>query len=300
MRRSLAFFLLVQFLFFDCVTESVAAPDDHEDSSVSISVPVSDEDFSDRVEELEGWIPKGFNVVVERPFVVIGNERKAKVERRAHRTIRGTVERLKKDFFAHDPNVIIEVWLFRDGPSYRKYSREIFGYDPDTPYGYYLESEQALVMNISTGAGTLNHEIVHPFMATNFPDCPPWFNEGLGSLYECSTTVDGHIWGLTNWRLRGLKKAIRQGSAPSFEELMSYNESQFYEEDTGSNYGQSRYLLQYLQEKGLLVTYFQEFLKNSKIDPTGIKTLKRILDIDDLDAFKVKWEKWVKKLTLKR
>ena len=144
------------------------------------------------------------------------------VERRAYQTVRGTVERLKKDFFSKDPDAIIDIWLFRDGPSYRKYSRELFSYDPGTPYGYYLESEQSLVMNISTGAGTLNHEIVHPFMATNFPNCPPWFNEGLGSLYECSTTREGHIWGLTNWRVTGLKNGIRRKTLPSFEELMSW------------------------------------------------------------------------------
>ena len=35
-------------------------------------------------------------------------------------------------------------------------------------------------MNISTGGGTLVHEIVHPFIEANFPACPPWLNEGLG------------------------------------------------------------------------------------------------------------------------
>jgi len=45
------------------------------------------------------------------------------------------------------------------------------------------------------------HEIVHPFMAANFPDCPAWFNEGLASLYEQSSERDGKIIGLTNWRL---------------------------------------------------------------------------------------------------
>jgi len=28
----------------------------------------------------------------------------------------------------------------------------------------------------------LVHEIVHPFMRANFPECPAWFNEGLASL----------------------------------------------------------------------------------------------------------------------
>ena len=33
--------------------------------------------------------------------------------------------------------------------------------------------------------------MVHPFVEANFPDCPAWFNEGLGSLYEqCAERVD--------------------------------------------------------------------------------------------------------------
>ena len=48
-------------------------------------------------------------------------------------------------------------------------------------------------MNISTGGGTLVHEIVHPFIQSNFPNCPSWFNEGLGSLYEQCRERNGKI-----------------------------------------------------------------------------------------------------------
>ena len=40
-----------------------------------------------------------------------------------------------------------------------------------------------VVLGTSTGGGTLVHEIVHPFMRANFPNCPSWFDEGLASLY---------------------------------------------------------------------------------------------------------------------
>jgi len=41
-------------------------------------------------------------------------------------------------------------------------------------------------------------------MEANFPACPPWLNEGMGSLYEQCGDADGHIHGFTNWRLPGL------------------------------------------------------------------------------------------------
>ena len=74
--------------------------------------------------------------------------------------------------------------MFSGEQSYNHYADKLFGEDGISIYGYYKPQLRTLVMNISTGGGTLVHEIVHPFMATNFPKCPSWFNEGLASLYE--------------------------------------------------------------------------------------------------------------------
>lgn len=71
----------------------------------------------------------------------------------------------------------------RSKPPRRRHARELFDDAPGTPYGYYLPGHDAMIMNISTGGGTLVHEIVHPFMAANFPGSPTWFDEGLASLY---------------------------------------------------------------------------------------------------------------------
>ena len=114
-----------------------------------------------------------------------------------------------------------------------------------------VTTHQALVMNIATGGGTLVHEIVHPFMAANFPGCPSWFNEGLASLYEQCGEREGRIRGETNWRLPGLQQAIRADRVPSFESLMSTTTRQFYDKDPGTNYSQARYLCYYLQEQGM-------------------------------------------------
>lgn len=204
---------------------------------------------------------------------------------------------LKQDYFEKDPDDIIDIWLFKDEKSYYKYAKDIFGDEPTTPFGYYSETEKALVMNISTGGGTLVHEIVHPFVRANFPECPAWFNEGLASLYEQCGEKDGHIYGYTNWRLKGLQTAIKQEIVPPFKNLFSMSEYEFYTQDKGTNYGQSRYLCYYLQEKGLLVKFFHEFYKNRKEDPTGYRTLRNLLGEEDMEVFKNKWEKFVMKLT---
>ncbi len=126
-------------------------------------------------------------------------------------------------------------------------------------------------MNISTGGGTLVHEIVHPFMSANFPECPSWFNEGLASLYEQSSERDGRIIGLTNWRLAGLQEAIREGTVPPFKTLCGTTTRQFYDQDKGTNYSQARYLCYHLQERGLLKLYYQTFRKNCETDPPATR-----------------------------
>jgi len=134
-------------------------------------------------------------------------------------------------------------------------------------------------------------------MRANFPECPAWLNEGLGSLYEQCEDRAGHLHGLTNWRLPGLQEAISKGGVPSFESLTGMDNDAFYERDRGTNYSQSRYLCYYLQERGLLVKFYKRFLAAQAADPTGYKTLRAVLGQEDMAAFQEKWEEYVLKLT---
>lgn len=252
-------------------------------------------DYDAHVADLKKSIGREFTVVVEKPFVVIGDQSKKKVRQWAHGTIRWAVAQIKDSYFKEDPDHIINIWLFKDKASYEANAKKLFGSTPTTPYGYYSPSDKALVMNISTGGGTLIHEIVHPFMAANFEACPSWFNEGLASLYEQSSERKRKIVGLTNWRLRGLQLAIQDDLLGSFEKLMSTNDREFYEGDS-TNYAQARYLCYWLQEKGELQNFYKSFVKNAASDPEGIKTLKAILKTEDLEAFQSHWEKYVMKL----
>jgi hypothetical protein len=207
------------------------------------------------------------------------------------------VDKLKQDYFKRDPEETIDIWLFRDRASYTNHAWLLFKDTPTTPFGYYSAAQRALVMNISTGSGTLVHEIVHPFMRANFSACPAWFNEGLASLYEQSAERQGHIRGLINWRFRGLEQAIKEGKTISFQKLTAMSEVEFYGGANNANYSahyaQSRYLCYYLQEKGLLIKFYREFVADAHRDPTGFETLKRVLGENDMTAFQKKWEKFV-------
>jgi hypothetical protein len=253
--------------------------------------------YEEHLRLLQAKIPaKGFTVVVSPPFVVIGDEPPEVVRRRAENTVHWAVDKLKAAYFRKDPAAILDIWLFKDKESYEGHCKSIFHKAPGTPFGYYSHEEKALIMNISTGGGTLVHEIVHPFVAADFPGCPPWLNEGLGSLYEQCGEEDGRIHGYTNWRLPGLQEAIRKQRVPPFEKLCAMTEDDFYTKDRGTNYGQSRYLCYYLQQQGLLEKFYHRFHDNAAKDPTGYATLQAVLGRRDMDAFQAEWEAYVLKL----
>ncbi|MET0645105.1 MAG: hypothetical protein ABW208_00705 [Pyrinomonadaceae bacterium] len=266
--------------------------------NVNASAPTpagfNDADYARHVEQLKQKLPsREFEIVIEKPFVVVGDGGRGAVEEHARGTVRWAVTLLKKDYFTNDPKNILDIWLFKDSASYNKHAASLFGREPTTPYGYYSPAHKALVMNIETGGGTLVHEIVHPFVEANFPDCPPWLNEGLGSLYEQSGEEDGHIRGYTNWRLPGLQRAIRRGGLNSFQKLLAMDGGAFYGDAQGNNYAQARYLCYYLQEHGLLTRFYRDFHAARAADPTGFDTLKKVLGETDMDAFQKKWERFV-------
>ena len=273
----------------------------HDLSETAVAAAKSDQpeltttnDFDAHVAELKKKLPSGdFSIIVQPPFVVVGDESAEVVKEHSERTVKWAVDKLKQDYFTKDPKEILDIWLFKDSASYERNALALFGSKPTTPYGYFSSTHKALVMNISTGGGTLVHEIVHPFVEANFPACPAWLNEGLGSLYEQCGEVDGHIHGYTNWRLPGLQNAIKAGTVPSFKKLLSMNANDFYDDDRGTHYAQARYLCYYLQQRGLLTKFYRQFHAQQKNDPTGYQTLQRVLKTRDMNAFKQKWETYV-------
>ena len=237
---------------------------------------------------------EGFHVVIEAPFVVVTDEGGAALTRRVN-FVRWTTGLIEKDFFAKRPDKLIEIWLFKNERTYRKGAKKWFNDEPETPYGYYSPEDDALIMNIGPGAGTLSHELVHPYMEANFPNVPAWFNEGLASLYEQPREREGHMWGTTNWRLPGLVAMVKNKSIPPVAKLLETSRDGFYDA-TYDSYAYARFLVQYLQDKGKLRDFYKKFVADTK-DRTGKAALAAVLGME-LDAFDPICRKWV--LTLRR
>ena len=230
--------------------------------------------YAQHIKQLEARLGKlklgKLAIRIEDPFVVIGDGTPAALERSSG-TVRWAADKLEQDFFGKRPSKILDIYLFTTAASYESGVKTLTGESPGTPYGFYSSTNGALFMNIATGGGTLVHEIVHPYVEADFPDAPSWLNEGLGSLFEQSSDHEGHIVGLTNWRLGGLQKSIKGDTVQTFRQLTGLSHKKFYADDSGSNYAQSRYLLYYLQEKGLLRDFYRAFRKAAAKDPTATR-----------------------------
>jgi len=256
---------------------------------VAAAEPSADE-LAERRAQLEARLRgQGFTVLVEPPFVVVGDESPATVKHHATGILRWSIRLLEAEYFAKRPNKLIEIWLFRNKDTYMKGAKKFFGDEPDTPYGYYSSEHDAMVMNIGPGAGTLVHEVVHPYVEANFPRAPSWFNEGLASLYERPVEKKGHIWGLPNWRLPSLKRAIADKSLPAMTTLLATTRDGFYEAQFDA-YAYARYLMLYLQEQGKLTEFYNKFVADEK-DPTGQAALEDVLG-EKLATFEPRWRAW--------
>ncbi|HGG56460.1 MAG TPA: hypothetical protein ENK31_01555 [Nannocystis exedens] len=241
-------------------------------------------------QELAG---RSWPVEVVAPFVLTGDLSPERLRGDAGSQVRMVLDRLRLDFFSRDPSEPLVAYLFADDSSYRRHAMELFGGEPETPYGYFDPQQRALVINLATGGGTMVHEMVHPLLQANFPAAKPWLNEGLASLFEQSRDREGHLVGMPNWRLPGLHHALRSGRAPSFAELLASDEATFYGEHRGTYYALARYLLYYFQERGVLPQLWRELVRDGASDDGGLRVVKAMagrLGHRDFVAFRRTWE----------
>jgi hypothetical protein len=233
-----------------------------------------------------------FHYTTAGPFVIAGDGSAAQLARYREGTVLAATRALQSTYFDKHPGDPVLVLLFERPEPYKRLAKKWFGDDDVPHFGFFRRSDRVMLMNVGTGTGTLVHEMVHALLAPDFPDAPDWFNEGLASLYEqCSLGTDT-ITGHENWRLPGLQQSIREKTLRPLSEMIQ--DPRFYDEAlVGINYAQARYLMFYLQQKGLLRDYYRKFRDGVKDDPTGIKTLKQVLKTDDVDALDKSWRKWV-------
>lgn len=207
------------------------------------------------------------------------------------------------DRFGQRPAKAISVYLFPGKRTYNKFCKKHYN-GCGTPYGVYFHGDRRIVMNMRPGLGTLTHELVHPFVETDFPNAPEWLNEGIASLFERpSFPKDGEIRGRTNWRLPRLTDAIRSKDKKERERaqlhrVFSMTDNEFRGAHEDLHYSMGRYICQWLDKNGQLWPFYQAYRDNYANDPTGAKAFEEVVGKTPQQA-NGEWIAWVKRLKLR-
>jgi len=249
-------------------------------------------DRSRGVPSAEAEIPEGFTVVDRGALRVIGDEEPDRIATRADDLERACAL-LREDFFGRDPEPMPSVWLFRDTASYEAGAARVLGHPPDTRHGLYSVGDQAVLADVSVGAGAPVHYLVHAYVHATVDGCPVWYDEGLGTLFESWEEREGHIVGLHDDRLGVVQRAITAGSLPTIEALTELDAATFHGEHKAVHQATARYLCFHLQQEDRLRTYHQRWLRAQGRDPSGARTLLAVHGEDDLAQLQQRWERWV-------
>ena len=219
------------------------------------------------------------------PVVVRGNLR----PRRAREMV-ALVRQVKADvdrrFVAAraTPAPAVTLCLFDDADAY---AAMVATFDDDDPsaWGFYRGDLRVAVANLAASTGNLRHELVHPLIGDDFPAIPAWLNEGMGALYGTAKPTRDGFEPQVNYRLRDLQRAIRDGTLPSFAELVASDGDDVYSDRAPTFYAMGRYLLLYLHRRGRLDAVYAA-LRDAGRDPDAHLAILRA-EIDEA-AF-VEW-----------
>jgi len=279
-------------------TDAAAPVSEPPAEATSASAPASEPVWPDAqliaqcrqdAEALRGRLDDTFAVTVSPPFVVAGNMPLTALRNDTRHSVVAPAEAMWTSYFRRRPDQVITVLLFADADSYRTWAKKLFGDDDLPHFGYYRSRDRTLVMNISTGTGTLVHELTHALIVYDFPGVPTWFNEGLASLHEqCRVRPDG-IEGLENWRLPALQKAIRNDSLRPLKDLLTRRD--FRGPLQGLNYAQVRYFVMYMQQKRKLREFYAYFRDHYGRAGDDVRAVEHVFgeDLSDIDRSLRRW-----------
>jgi hypothetical protein len=155
-------------------------------------VPASKPSMEEKARKmLADWKPRldgaKFNHLVSGPFVIAGDTDRTTLAGYLYNTVLAAQTALRRMYIEKDPDEPVLILLISTDGVYRRVSKEWLGEEQPSHFGYFQPARRVMLMNVSTGTGTLVHELTHALIEPDFPGVPSWFNEGFASLFEqCS------------------------------------------------------------------------------------------------------------------
>lgn len=217
-------------------------------------------------------LPLEWDIIVHEPFVLAGDDQEV-IEQHYEQTIVPTLAALTVSYFQRPPRFPITIVLCASDEQFQDCNLRLDQQLRNQYSGLYSRTSRRIIVNTASGDGTVAHELTHALAHSDFPDMPEWFDEGLASLHEeCEFSSDGlHLIGLENWRREVAVQALNRGELRLLEHLAS---DRFGSAERAQvDYAHVRLLCQFLQDRGLLESFYRTCRTNVDIDSTGLRSL---------------------------
>ncbi|MHC5037925.1 MAG: PDZ domain-containing protein, partial [Planctomycetota bacterium] len=159
-----------------------------------------------------------------------------------------------------------------------------------------------VVVNLTTGSGTMIHEWTHALHAADRAGLsqkhPMWIIEGFGALYEHSEMgPEGSVLGRMNHRLTALTEVLTKFPKMyiPWKTLMQPGTRLFYQPQTvGTAYAEARNIFYYLQQMNKLKAFYAKYREGHAKDATGRKALEAVLG-KPIGKIEAEWKRWILK-----
>ena len=226
-------------------------------------------------EELMRRLGTRFSSIVHPPFVILGDVETARLDAPLSRDDWPAARAMAISYFDTPPDEPISIVLLSGDEMYESCVERLDGERRGAFAGCYQRNDHRIVVNLSTGDGTIAHELAHALGHFDFPAMPEWFDEGLASLHEEARFSKDHlrIVGIPNWRRRYLVSALENGTLRPLESLVAAPRVRPNEQ--AIDYAHARYFCLFLQERGLLEPFYRKFRLAIGSDPTGAADIAR-------------------------
>ena len=237
-------------------------------------------DYQTIINNYQPKLGNEFTVTKFNYFIIFSNMPDNKTYELIDNDIRHTEMAMENNYITVKPQAVTAVFLFDDDDSYKKFALANFKDIEEndlSPYGFYKVSKRVILVRYISWKGSIAHEVTHSMLQDDFPDIPGWFNEGFASLHEKSTFRDGNLIGEFSWRINAIRSAFKDNKYTDLNHLMTLTDNELYSSNSSFYYAQSRFLLGYIQEKGLLKRYYTLFRDTYETDNTGISQLEKLL-----------------------
>ncbi|QDV50437.1 hypothetical protein Enr17x_24770 [Gimesia fumaroli] len=239
------------------------------------------------------------NLLVRAPYILIGDYETKTLDALHRKAIQPTEYALNVSYFDLQPDRPITIIALSSQERYQQVAYDLDQRKTGSYYGYFQSDEMRIVLNLTTGSGTLGHELTHALAQIDYPDMPEWFDEGLASLHEqCEFSDEGNqLVGISNWRVQILLSALDRNQLPDLKSMVQ--QIRINTDREALTYAYARYFCLYLQQKRLLSPFYRKLRTNREFDETGQRTLQQLLNVHDLSEVDADFQQWLTSFRVK-